>query len=117
LVAAGLGTVLASLLAARNRMHHFVRTTLTEHELYDIILLFTDALKLIAMVMAISACCYVALLILGPRFGLPLAGFASGFVSSTATVHSKGRGLASIRWRWAVRRQVMRCSPWPPPYK
>jgi uncharacterized membrane protein (DUF4010 family) len=27
---------------------------------------------------------------LGPRYGLPLAGFASGFVSSTATIYSMG---------------------------
>lgn len=112
-VAAGLGTVLAGLLAARNRMHHFVRSVLTEHELHDIILFFAAALivlplapdrylgpfdavnprsiaQLIVMVMAISAVGYVALRTLGPRFGLPLAGFASGFVSSTATVHSMG---------------------------
>ena len=113
LVAAGLGTVLASLLAARNRMHHFVRAVLTERELHDIILFFAAALivlplapdrfmgpfdsinphtvaRLIVMVMAISALGYVALRTLGPRFGLPLAGFSSGFVSSTATVHSMG---------------------------
>jgi uncharacterized membrane protein (DUF4010 family) len=46
--------------------------------------------QLIVMVMAISAFGYVALRTLGPRFGLPLAGFAAGFVSSTATVHSMG---------------------------
>ncbi len=113
LVAAGLGTVLASLLAARNRLHHFVRSVLTERELHDIILFFAAALivlplapdrfmgpfdainphsiaRLIVMVMAISAVGYVALRTLGPRFGLPLAGFAAGFVSSTATVHSMG---------------------------
>jgi uncharacterized membrane protein (DUF4010 family) len=113
LVAAGLGVVLASLLAARNRLHHFVRTVLTERELHDIILFFAAALivlpltpdrfmgpfdainphsiaRLIVMVMAISAFGYVALRTLGPRFGLPLAGFAAGFVSSTATVHSMG---------------------------
>jgi uncharacterized membrane protein (DUF4010 family) len=113
LVGAGLGVVLASLLAARNRMHHFVRSVLTERELHDIILFCAAALivlplapdrfmgpfdainphsivQLIVMVMAISAFGYVALRTLGPRFGLPLAGFAAGFVSSTATVHSMG---------------------------
>lgn len=113
LLAAGLGTVLASLLAARNRLHHFVRSVLTEQELHDIILFFAAALivlplmpnrylgpfnainpqaiaRLIVMVMAISAVGYVALRTLGPRYGLALAGFASGFVSSTATVHSMG---------------------------
>ena len=113
LLAAGLGIVLASLLAARNRMHHFVRQVLSQRELHDIILFFAAALivlplmpdrymgpfqalnpqaiaRLIVMVMAISALGYVALRTLGPRYGLPLAGFASGFVSSTATVHAMG---------------------------
>lgn len=113
LLSAGLGTVLASLLAARNHIHQFVRIKLTERELHDIILFFAAALivlplapdrylgpfdalnphaiaRLIVMVMAISAVGYVALRTLGPRYGLPLAGFASGFVSSTATVHSMG---------------------------
>jgi uncharacterized membrane protein (DUF4010 family) len=45
---------------------------------------------LIVLVMAISALGYVAMRALGPRYGLPLAGFASGFVSSTATIYSMG---------------------------
>ncbi len=113
LLAAGVGIVLASLLAARDRMHYFVRQVLSQRELHDIILFFAAALivlplmpdrymgpfqalnpqaiaRLIVMVMAISALGYVALRTLGPRYGLPLAGFASGFVSSTATVHAMG---------------------------
>lgn len=111
--AAGIGAVLAALLAARNRLHHFVRSVLTEQELHDILLFAAMALivlpqapdrfmgpwdamnphaiaQMIVMVMAISAAGYVAVRSLGPRYGLPLAGFASGFVSSTATIYSMG---------------------------
>jgi uncharacterized membrane protein (DUF4010 family) len=40
--------------------------------------------------MGISAAGYVATRALGPRFGLPMAGFLGGFVSSTATIGSMG---------------------------
>ena len=46
--------------------------------------------RLIVAVMAISAFGYVAMRSLGPRYGLPLAGFAAGFVSSTATIYAMG---------------------------
>nr|WP_293640016.1 DUF4010 domain-containing protein [Polaromonas sp.] len=112
-LAAGVGVVLALLLAARDRLHHFVRSVLKEQELNDIILFSAMALivlplapdrfmgpfdalnpraiaRLIVVVMAISALGYVAMRSLGPRYGLPLAGFASGFISSTATIYSMG---------------------------
>lgn len=113
ILAAGIGAVLALLLSARNRIHHFVRSVLTEQELHDIILFSAAALivlplapdrylgpfeainphavvRLIVLMMAISALGYVAMRSLGQRYGLPLAGFASGFVSSTATIYSMG---------------------------
>jgi uncharacterized membrane protein (DUF4010 family) len=40
--------------------------------------------------MATSSMGYVAQRIFGPRFGLPLSGFASGFISSAATVSAMG---------------------------
>jgi uncharacterized membrane protein (DUF4010 family) len=112
-MAAGVGAVVALLHAARNRMHHFVRSVLSEQELHDIILFSAIALivlpiapdrylgpfdvlnphaiaRLVVLVMAISAIGYVAMRSLGPRYGLPLAGFASGFVSSTATIYAMG---------------------------
>jgi uncharacterized membrane protein (DUF4010 family) len=112
-LAAGLGVLLALLLAARESMHHFVRSVLSEEELKDIILFSAAALivlplapnramgpfaainphviaQLVVLVMAISAGGYVAMRWLGPRYGLPVAGFASGFVSSVATIHSMG---------------------------
>ncbi len=112
-LSAGLGVLLALLLAARQSMHYFVRSVLSEQELHDIILFAAAALivlplapdramgpfaainphamaQLVVLVMAISAGGYVAMRWLGPRYGLPLAGLASGFVSSVATIHSMG---------------------------
>ena len=43
-----------------------------------------------AVVMAVGAAGHAAVRIVGPRFGLPMAGFASGFVSSTATIAAFG---------------------------
>ena len=119
LLAAGVGVAAAALLAARNRLHHFVLSVLTEQELHDFLVLAGIALvvlplapdrfmgpfdalnphaiaRLISLVMAISALGYVATRALGPRYGLPLAGFAAGFVSSTATIHSMGQ-LAKLQ--------------------
>jgi uncharacterized membrane protein (DUF4010 family) len=44
----------------------------------------------IVLVMAISAAGYVAVRLFGARFGLPLAGALSGFISSTATIGAMG---------------------------
>jgi uncharacterized membrane protein (DUF4010 family) len=46
---------------------------------------------LVVVVMAISAGGYTGTRWLGPRYGLQLAGFAAGFVSSTATIYSMGQ--------------------------
>jgi uncharacterized membrane protein (DUF4010 family) len=112
-LAAGIGVALTILLAGRQRIHQFVRTVLSERELHDIILFAAAALivlplapdrymgpfeainphavaRLIVLVMGISALGYVATRLLGPRFGLPLAGFAGGFISSTAVIYSMG---------------------------
>jgi uncharacterized membrane protein (DUF4010 family) len=112
-LAAGIGTALAVLLAAKNRLHNFVSGVLTERELHDALLFLAASLillplvpdklmgpfdainprevaSLIVLVMGISAVGYIAMRSLGPRYGLPLAGFAAGFVSSTATIYSMG---------------------------
>ncbi len=117
MLAAGVGAVLALLLAVRDRLHHFVRSVLKAQELNDIILFSAMALivlplapdrfmgpfdalnpraiaRLIVVVMAISALGHVAMRSLGPRYGLPLAGFAAGFVSSTATIYSMGERVS-----------------------
>lgn len=113
LLASGTGVALTVLLAGRQRIHQFVRTVLSERELHDIILFAAAALivlplapdrymgpfdainphavaRLIVLVMGVSALGYVATRMLGPRYGLPLAGFAGGFISSTAVVFSMG---------------------------
>lgn len=46
---------------------------------------------IVVLVMSISALGYSALRVLRPRYGLPLAGLASGFISSSATIDSMGR--------------------------
>jgi uncharacterized membrane protein (DUF4010 family) len=112
-LAAAVGVALALLLVARSRMHHFVSSVLTEQDLHDTLLFFAITLivlplapdrfmgplnalnpralaTLIVAVMAISAAGYVGTRWLGPKYGLPLAGFASGFVSSAATIHAMG---------------------------
>ena len=44
----------------------------------------------VILVMGVGALGYIAVRIVGPRFGLPLAGLASGFISSSATIGAMG---------------------------
>jgi uncharacterized membrane protein (DUF4010 family) len=113
LEAAALGVAAAVLLAARAPMHRFVRDVLTQSELKSALIFAAatlvvwpvipdrylgpfDAINLrsvwsiVILIMAISACGYVAVRALGSRYGLPAAGFASGFVSSSATIAAMG---------------------------
>ena len=113
-LAAGLGAGLTLLLAIRQHIHRFIRGMLTDTELHDA-LLFAAAIfiilplapdramgpfqalnphaivKLVILIMAVSALGYLALRLLGARIGLPLAGLAGGFVSSTATIYAMGQ--------------------------
>jgi len=116
-LAAGVAVTIAILLAVRSRLHHLVRSVLTEDELNDGLILAGATLVvlpllpdrsmgpygalnphaiwlLVILVMAISAAGYLAVRILGARFGLPLAGLASGFISSTATIGAMGARAA-----------------------
>jgi uncharacterized membrane protein (DUF4010 family) len=116
-LAAGLAVVVAALLAARSQLHRFVRLVLTEDEVVDgltfagatlIVLPLLpdspigpyDALNLrtiwivVTLVMAVSGAGYVATRIFGVRYGLPIAGLASGFISSTATIGAMGARAA-----------------------
>lgn len=112
-LAAALAVGVAILLAARQRMHHFVRRVLTEQELNDALVLAAATLvvlplipdrhigpyaainprtawTIVVLMLAIGAAGHIAMRTLGPRFGLAAAGLASGFVSSTATIGSMG---------------------------
>lgn len=112
-LASGLAVVVTILLAARTQIHRFVNQALTEQEVHDGLLFAGAALvvlplvpneslgpydafnpftvwRLVVIVMAIGAVGYVAVRMLGPRYGLPLAGLSSGFVSSSATIAAMG---------------------------
>lgn len=112
-LATGLGVVLTLLLAYREGLHHFALTQLSEQEVKDGLTLATAALVILPLVpdrymgpyeavnprtiwllsvlmMAISAIGHVTIRMVGPRFGLPLAGLVSGFASSTATLATMG---------------------------
>jgi uncharacterized membrane protein (DUF4010 family) len=111
--AAGLGVVTAVLLAARSALHRFVLAVLTDQESRSLLIfaaatlvvlpLLPDhaigpygALNLhtiwivVILVMAVSALGYIAVRLLGARYGLPLAGLAAGFISSIATIGAMG---------------------------
>jgi uncharacterized membrane protein (DUF4010 family) len=111
--AAGIGVVVAVLLNARAELHQFVRSMLTNEEIRDLLIfagatlvvlpLLPDhpigpygALNLrtiwlvVILVMGIGALGYILMRVVGPRYGLPLAGFASGFISSSATIGAMG---------------------------
>src|SRR5450756_742946 len=112
-LAGGLGVVVVVLLAAKSRLHQFVGSILTEDELQDALIFAGATLVvlplvpdrpmgpygalnphsiwlLVILVMAISAAGYIAVRLLGTRSGLPIAGLASGFISSTATLGAMG---------------------------
>lgn len=112
-LAGGIAVAVAVLLASRAPLHHFVSSILTEAEIRDALIFASATLVvlpllpdrpmgpygalnprsiwiIVVLVMAISAAGYVALRLLGARFGLPVAGLASGFISSTATIGAMG---------------------------
>ena len=112
-VAAGLGVVVALVLASKSALHRFTRQVLSAQELHDLLLLTAAAFVvlpllpdrtidpwdsinprrlwlLVVAVMAVSSAGYVALRAFGSRLGLALAGLAGGFVSSIATIAAMG---------------------------
>ena len=109
LLASGLGVAVAVVFAAKTPLHGFVRRTLTAAEVTDGLVFAVATLLiwpqlpdrylgplqslnphsiwlLVILVLALGASGHVATRVLGARFGLPIAGLASGFVSSTATI-------------------------------
>jgi uncharacterized membrane protein (DUF4010 family) len=123
-LAAGLGAAVAVIFAAKVPLHGFVTQILTGAEATDGLVFAVATLIiwpqlpdrylgplqafnphsiwfLVILIMAIGACGHAATRVLGVRFGLPIAGLASGFVSSTATIGSMAgraaRDPASMR--------------------
>lgn len=130
--AAGLSVTIASLLALKSPLHRFIGKVLTDDEMRNALVLGAatlvvlpllpnqamgpfDALnpytvwQVVISVMVVSAAGHAAFRILGPRFGLPLAGFASGFISSTATIAAMGMRAEKtpILWRPAAAGAVL----------
>jgi uncharacterized membrane protein (DUF4010 family) len=113
-MAAGLAVVVAGVLYAKDPLHELVREWLSERELRDGLLLAGAALvvlpllpvkavdpwgvlvpswlwRMVVLIMAVGMVGQLALRIFGARWGLPLAGFMAGFVSSTAAVVGFGQ--------------------------
>jgi uncharacterized membrane protein (DUF4010 family) len=111
--ASALAVTATVLLAARTAIHRFVAKVISEAELKDALIFAAATLvvlplmpdrylgpygainprvvwKIVILMMSISAGGYIAVRLLGARFGLPIAGLASGFVSSTATIGAMG---------------------------
>ena len=111
--ASAMAVIVTVLLAARLKIHHFIAHVISESELADALIFAAATLvvlplmpdrylgpfgainprtiwKIVVLVMSISAGGYIAVRLLGPRFGLPIAGLVSGFVSSTATIGAMG---------------------------
>ncbi len=110
-LAAGLCT--ATLLAFRTGLHSAIHKVLSEGELRDALLFGVAAVvvlpllpnravdplnvfnpfvlwRLVVLLMGMSGAGYIVQRIIGPRYGLALAGLGAGFVSSSATIASMG---------------------------
>ena len=108
-LSAGLGVVVAILLAAKSPLHRFVRETLSPEEVSDGLifaaLMFVvwpllpdrplaglEPLNphkiwlVVILITTITALGHATSRILGVRFGLPLTGLVSGFISSSMTI-------------------------------
>jgi uncharacterized membrane protein (DUF4010 family) len=112
-LSAAAAVIIAFMLNLRIPLHHFARVSLRTSELRDALILAGAALViypslpdvasnwllgsnprrlwgLVILIMSLQAGAYVALRSGGSRLGLALSGFASGFVSSTATTAAMG---------------------------
>lgn len=107
------GVVVAVLLYAKSSLHRFTKEILSETEVHDGLILLGSALvilpllpntaigpyavlnpttiwRLVVLIMLISTIGHISLRVIGNRWGLALAGFFSGYVSSTAAVAGFG---------------------------
>jgi uncharacterized membrane protein (DUF4010 family) len=111
--AAAIAVAVTVLLYAKSWLHNLVTSVISKDELDDALIFAAATLVVlplvpnrqmgpylalnphsiwivIVLVMAISAAGYVAVRLFGAKFGLPLAGAISGFISSTATIGAMG---------------------------
>lgn len=118
-LAAGLAVGLTALLAGRNRLHNFARDWLRPAEVRDGILLAAlvlmalplapnrplwgevlnphTILQLLALLLAVQSLAHLCRRLLQARHAVALSAFASGFVSSTATIATMGLALRERR--------------------
>ena len=112
-LAGGLSVVVAGALFLKQPLHNLVRERISEQELQDALLLAAAALvvlpllpetaadpwgalvparlwRLVVLIMSVGMAGHLALRLVGARWGLPLAGFLSGFASSTAAIAGFG---------------------------
>lgn len=112
--AGALAVLVAILIYAKPRLHHFSRELVSDREVADGLVLLAFALivlpllpdqpigpwaalnlatvwKLVVLVMAIGALGHVALRTVGTRWGLLVSGFFAGYVSSTAATAGFGQ--------------------------
>lgn len=112
-LAAGVSVLVTILLVSRSRLQTFANEVLSADELRDALILAASALivlplapatpiewlggvdlrriwGVVVLLLAIQAAGHIALRALGPRYGLALSGFASGFISSTGTIAALG---------------------------
>jgi uncharacterized membrane protein (DUF4010 family) len=113
-LAGGLSVVVAGALFLKRPLHHLVRERVSEQELQDALLLAAAALvvlpllpetaadpwgalvparlwRLVVLILSVGMAGHLALRLVGARWGLPLAGFLSGFASSTAAIAGFGQ--------------------------
>jgi uncharacterized membrane protein (DUF4010 family) len=118
-LAAAIGVVVAGLLFVKKPLRRFSQEILTDQELEDALMLCAAALvalpllpheaidpwnalkpyvmwKIVVLIMGVGMLGHIAMRASGVAWGLPLAGFFSGFISSTAAVAEFGR-KAKIR--------------------
>lgn len=112
-LAGGLAVLVTGLLALRQPLHRFVGDVMTPGELSDVLILAAATLvvlpvlpdralgpfaalnpqtmwRVAILVLAIGAAGRILTRWLGARLGVPLLGFVSGFVSSSATIGAMG---------------------------
>ncbi len=111
--AAAVAVTVTVLLYAKSWLHNLVTSVISKDELDDALIFAAATLVIlplvpnrqmgpylalnpysigivVVLVMGISAAGYVAVRLCGAKFGLPLAGAISGFISSTATIGAMG---------------------------